>query len=86
MTRTGIKPCPDSVRAAKLLRYLLDSHSVNILGNTYRITEDPEDIHEDVISVNDLPLVDFRDLAGCLDGLEFARVMNYKEKTDETGI
>ena len=76
---------PDSRRAAKLLRYLIDGHSVNIDGDVYVFRNKQYVGASDGfgIDISDYTFAELVMLAEVLEGRDLNNVMNYKR--DDSG-
>lgn len=76
---------PGARRAVKLLKYLVDGHSVNIDGDTYilRNKDSAGAAHGFGIPVNDYTFAELVMLADVLEGKDLANVMNYKRQENE---
>lgn len=76
---------PSARRAVKLIRYLIDGHSVNVDGDVYVLRNRDSAGASDGfgIDVNDYTFGELLLLAESLEGSDLANVMNYKGKSDE---
>lgn len=77
---------PDVRRAVKLLRYLIDGHSVNIDGDTYVLRSKDHAGASDGfgIDISDYSFAELIMLAEILEGRDLNNVMNYKRDKNGT--